>query len=130
MALLGGKVTVMIDSASNSGVRPELRPLVVLASERNPMIPDVPTVAESGFPDVNINYCAGIVGPPNIPDDVRQVLEDAVFKAASDPEYQEKLKAIKGISQPLKGDDMKALIQQMYDDTVKAVPAMEKDIKQ
>ena len=45
----------------------KLRPIVVSSAERWPSLPDVPTIVESGVPDVVVMSWIGLVGPANIP---------------------------------------------------------------
>jgi tripartite-type tricarboxylate transporter receptor subunit TctC len=65
----------------------KLRILAITAHERAAMLPNVPTAAEAGFPDLTIEGLAGMFGPPNlardarerIAADVRAVLADTVI---------------------------------------------------
>ena len=45
----------------------KLRPIVVSSAERWPSLPDVPTVVESGVPDVVVMSWIGLIGPAKIP---------------------------------------------------------------
>jgi tripartite-type tricarboxylate transporter receptor subunit TctC len=62
-----------------------LRALAVSSLTRLPELPDVPTIAESGFPGFEVNYWIGIVAPSAVPDAVRVRLEKA-FVASLTPE--------------------------------------------
>jgi tripartite-type tricarboxylate transporter receptor subunit TctC len=44
-----------------------LRALAVLADRRAPILPEVPTIAEAGVPEVTTRHWAGIFGPPGLP---------------------------------------------------------------
>ena len=64
----------------------QLRLVGVFGTERDSRFPDVPTFAESGYPDVAFDVEVGIVGPPNMPEDVLKVLRDGISKVVNDPE--------------------------------------------
>lgn len=71
--LLGGHVNSMMDvvMTSYSYVRNgKLKPIAVTSLTRSPMLPDVPTVAESGYPGFEAIVWFGLFGPANMPADV------------------------------------------------------------
>ena len=62
-----------------------LRMLGVLADRRNPLVPDVQTFDEAGFPQVSIRQWAGVFGPPKLPREIVERLNrefNAVVKRA------------------------------------------------
>jgi tripartite-type tricarboxylate transporter receptor subunit TctC len=63
-----------------------VRILAVFANERNPAIPDVPTVKEEGF-DVAPTSFGGLFAPAGLPNDVKSRLEEACKFAAAQPIY-------------------------------------------
>lgn len=67
----------------------DLTPLITFAPQRLPDIPDTPTSAELGYPDlagvVTSNWLLGAT--PGIPADVAKVLQEAVSRALADPEF-------------------------------------------
>jgi tripartite-type tricarboxylate transporter receptor subunit TctC len=91
--LLGGNIQVMFDTISTalppikSG---SLRALGVSSAERSPDLPDVPTIAESGYPDYRVSVWYGIAAPAKLPNDIAatlsasldRALDDVVFRAA------------------------------------------------
>ena len=48
----------------------QLRILAQTGPSRHPMLPDVPTTAEAGLPDVRMDTWFGLVGPPNMPKEI------------------------------------------------------------
>jgi tripartite-type tricarboxylate transporter receptor subunit TctC len=94
--LLGGQVDMMFDnlpsslSHINGG---KLRPLAVSWHKRVDALPNVPTFAELGLPQVNDPAWYGLVAPPKTPDEVIRKLHAAVVKVLAIPEVRERLKA-------------------------------------
>ncbi|MFA4912027.1 MAG: tripartite tricarboxylate transporter substrate binding protein [Burkholderiaceae bacterium] len=62
-----------------------LRPLAVSASQRLPILPDVPTVAESGFPGFEAVDWKALVAPAGTPREIVQQINSAVQKVLEDP---------------------------------------------
>jgi tripartite-type tricarboxylate transporter receptor subunit TctC len=92
--LISGQVQVMFDPVSSSleHVRGgSLRALAVTAAERASVLPDVPTVAESGFADFRATAWYGLVAPKGLPDDIAQRLVAACDKALADPAFRKPL---------------------------------------
>jgi len=65
--------------------------LAVSAPKRIPLIPDVPSVVEAGYPDAVFRFWNGLSAPANTPADVIQKLHDATEKAVAEPAIREKL---------------------------------------
>ncbi len=70
-----------------------LRPIAVGSPERAPTVPDVPTMAEAGFPDLRIENWYGMVAPKGTPTEIVAGLHDLATKAMADPAVKEKLAA-------------------------------------
>ena len=61
----------------------KLKLLAVTASARAPMLKDVPTTAEAGFPDTTIDGLVGIFGPRDLPTAVREKIAADVASRSS-----------------------------------------------
>ncbi len=127
-ALLGDKVAVMMDAVSTSGVRNDIRPLLILSDERSKLLPNVQTTKEAGFPGVSMQYALALVAPPGLPENRRKILEDAIDKATKDPEYQAKLTAQKAIVSLKKGPEFKAYVEGLFAMVRELKPLMDADI--
>jgi tripartite-type tricarboxylate transporter receptor subunit TctC len=66
----------------------KLRIIASLSSERNPVIPDVPTAKELGY-DVVLDLFRGLSVSDGTPDAIKDKLADAMMKAAKSPEFME-----------------------------------------
>ena len=63
-----------------------LRPLVSTTDKRLPAYPDVPTMAEAGYPGVGTTLWAGLFAPAGTPKDVLETLQKAVVQALKSPQ--------------------------------------------
>ncbi|SCK12637.1 Tripartite-type tricarboxylate transporter, receptor component TctC [Variovorax sp. HW608] len=69
----------------------KLRALVVTSAQRNPLYPDVPTVAESGYPGFSAVSWTGLSAPKGTPQAVIDKLQAAMAKAFAEPAARAKL---------------------------------------
>ncbi|MFN4121025.1 tripartite tricarboxylate transporter substrate binding protein BugE [Acidovorax sp.] len=74
----------------------KLRPLAVLALKRSPVLPDVPTYTELGYPDMGDGGWFGLVAPAGTPAPIIAKLNEAAHKAMKMPDYVEKMHSISG----------------------------------
>ena len=75
-------------SALNSG---KLTVLAVSTAKRSPLLPNVPTVAEAGYPAAESGFWVGLSAPAKTPADIVNKLHDATEKALQDPGVKDKL---------------------------------------
>jgi tripartite-type tricarboxylate transporter receptor subunit TctC len=68
--------------------------LAVTGAERSPELPDVPSMAESGFPEVDIHLWSGVFAPAATPPVIAKKLEAALQQAILAPDVAPKLKAM------------------------------------
>jgi len=92
--LMGGRIdmgTSVTGSALphiNSG---KLRALAVTSAARSLQIPDVQTVAESGYKDFEFSPFYALVGPPGIPREILATLSGAIAKTIAAPEIRDQI---------------------------------------
>jgi tripartite-type tricarboxylate transporter receptor subunit TctC len=94
--LLGGQTQLMFPglAAALPHVKAgKVRPLAVTGTSRHPLLPDVPTLAESGFPGFDGVQWYGIVGPANLPAPIVRRLNDEIDRLLQNPEFAERLSA-------------------------------------
>jgi len=68
-----------------------LRPLAIAGKSRVPQLPDVPTMAEAGYPDVEISAWHGLLAPAGTPPEVIAKWNAGVTKILSAPDMRERL---------------------------------------
>ena len=92
--LLGGQVDATFMNI-NTGMPQikagKLRPLAITSTKRSPLLPDVPTMAELGFPGVTVYSWQAFAAPKGMPADVKAKFRDAVVMALNDPTVKPKL---------------------------------------
>ena len=85
--LIGGQVDFMCDQTTNTAgqIRSgEIKGYAVTTPEPVEALPDLPTTAEAGLPDVEVGVWHGLYVPADTPDDVVQKLTDALAAALQD----------------------------------------------
>jgi tripartite-type tricarboxylate transporter receptor subunit TctC len=95
--VMSGHIQLMFESASS--VLPQvrsgsLRPLGISSTRRIPDLPDVPTIAESGYPDYFVSVWNGVAVPAALPDDVARILTDGLDRVMSDPAFRASLEKV------------------------------------
>jgi len=68
-----------------------LRALAITSKTRSPLVADLPTMAEQGFPEVEVLNWQGLVGPKGMSAELVKLLNTACNKALKDPELREKM---------------------------------------
>lgn len=93
-ASLAGEIDVMFNTVAvlqphiKAG---KLRALAVAGKTRSPVVPDVPTISESGLPGFSSIGWYGVVAPANTPADVVAKLSDAITKIMARPEIKSRM---------------------------------------
>ena len=72
----------------------KVKALAVTGAERSPELPDTPSMAEAGFPGVDVHLWSGVFTPKGTPAPVVAKLEKALSEAIRDPGVSAKLKAM------------------------------------
>ncbi len=95
--LLGGQVDASFQNLGTVATQikaGKVRALAVTAKARNPVLPDVPTMAEAGFPELVVTSWQAAAAPAKTPREIVARLNDAAVKALRAPEIRERLNAI------------------------------------
>lgn len=97
--VMGGQVPIMFDAltavmgAIKAG---SVKALAVAADKRSPLLPDVPTLAELGHPQINLSTWHGIWAPKGTPDDVVKKLAAELQTITHMPEVTERIQSLGG----------------------------------
>jgi len=111
--LIGGQVAFSVDTVT--AALPQLKAgkikaIAVTTAKRSSQLPDVPTFAEAGYPDVNADTWIMMVAPKGTPDAVRAKLEKTLAGIVTDPATKTALQA-QGV-EPIYGN-AKASVEQI-----------------
>ncbi|WP_375775112.1 Bug family tripartite tricarboxylate transporter substrate binding protein [Bradyrhizobium sp. ma5] len=92
--LLSGNIQLMFDTLGTalppvkSGM---LRALGVSSTERIADLPDLPTIAESGYPDYAVSVWYGIAAPSKVPDEIASKIKASLDRALNDEAFRASL---------------------------------------
>jgi len=92
--LMSGQVDMMFEqmySAMPAIKGGRLRALAITSKTRSPLVPDIPTMAEQGFAEVEVLNWQGIVAPRGLPPELIRQLNAVGNKALQDPDLREKI---------------------------------------
>ena len=92
--LMGGQVHMMFEqmyAAMPSIKGGKMRALAITSKTRSPLAPDIPTMAEQGYPEVEVLNWQGIVGPKGMPAELIKQLNVVGNKAMQDADLREKI---------------------------------------
>jgi tripartite-type tricarboxylate transporter receptor subunit TctC len=89
----------------------KLRPLVILQSKRTDLLPNVPTTAEAGFPDLISTSYYGYLAPRGTPKEIVTKLNTEINKILARPDVQEKIKQQGAVLTGGSSDDFAKLIE-------------------
>ncbi|MCD0502898.1 Bug family tripartite tricarboxylate transporter substrate binding protein [Bordetella petrii] len=101
--LLGGQLDVIFSNYPESLPHVKsgaLRALAVSTAERSPDLPDVPTVAEAGLPDLVVENFTGVLAPAGMPQDLVLRIGGAIEKQVSQPAMQQALQRLGFVPRP------------------------------
>lgn len=94
--LIGGQIPVSFDTVVAAAPQlksGKIKVLAVASAKRSGVMPDVPTVAEAGYPGFDMTAWLALVAPRGLPADVKSRLDKALATLMASPDTQEKMKA-------------------------------------
>ena len=96
--LLGGQLPLSIESSLSSAApnikSGKLKGIAIITAARSPLLPDLPTVAEQGYPGFDVPIWFGLLGPANLPKDIVATLNQAVVEGLKSPDVVERFAQI------------------------------------
>lgn len=112
--LVGGRLDMTFGSYLTSKPHIDsgkLRMLAIAGAKRHPEIPQVPTMAESGFPGVEMEQWFGLFAPPGVPAPVVRKLNEAFVAALQSDEVKDSLRPQGSVIIPGTADDLAAMVK-------------------
>ena len=125
--LLGGNITAVFASAPTAVplvVSGKLRALAVTGAQRSKSLPDVPTVAEQGYPGYRATNWYGFIAPAKTPTAIVEKLNQAIATALKDPQTIERLHNAGMEPDPSSSKDMYEFVSKEYQTWGKVVKDM------
>lgn len=101
----------------------KLLALAVSTPSRSPSLPDVPTIAEAGFPGGEFNFWVGMLAPAKTPREIINRLNAEITRAEQLPEVKQRLANLGAEPMPMTPEKFDAFIQQQYDELGKVMRA-------
>jgi tripartite-type tricarboxylate transporter receptor subunit TctC len=92
--LMGGQVDIMFEqmyAAMPSIQGGRMRALAITSKKRSPLLPNLPTMAEQGYPEVEVLNWQGLIGPKGLSTELIKQLNAACNKALQTAEVKEKI---------------------------------------
>ena len=125
-ALAGGHIDMLfIDIATGIGFIKDgrIRAITITVPERHPTLPDVQTVAEAGYPDLEMSVWYGLFAPAGTPQAIIEKLHAGIEDVSKDPALQKRLADLGHETSTLKPEQIKQLIQKDSANWAKAAKA-------
>ena len=117
-ALLAGDIQAIFASAPTAIPQVKggkLRAIAVTGAQRSKALPDVPTVAELGFPGYQATNWYSFVAPARTPDAIVKKLNEAIVAALRDPKTIERLETQAMEPDPSTSAQMRAFVEKEYE---------------
>jgi len=116
--VLGGQLPLVAVNAVE--VQPlwkdgKLKVLAALSAQRVSTMPDVPTIAESGFPGFEANVWHALIAPKGTPPAIVARLNAEIHKALADPEVKERLAGLGAEVSPTTPQELATLVRSEYE---------------
>jgi tripartite-type tricarboxylate transporter receptor subunit TctC len=92
----------------------QLLALAVSTAKRSPAFPDVPTIAEAGFPRAEFNFWVGMLAPAGTPREILHRLNSEIRKALAAPDMVERLAKLGAEPMTMSPEEFDTFLQQEY----------------
>jgi len=92
----------------------KIKALAITGTQRADTLPNVPTFAELGMPEIDVPAWIGMLAPPRMPPDVLAALYDGVGRTLADVEFKSKMVAFGNQVSGMPPERFKAYLQQEY----------------
>ena len=94
--VMGGQIPIMFDGIVTSRAMVQagkLRAYGVASKVRSPLLPEVPTLAEQGYPDLVFSNWLGVIAPAGLPNELLEKIHAVIARAAQAPRLRERMTA-------------------------------------
>ncbi len=111
--IAGTTISALVDSgpAAGSIKGGKVRAIAITSAARSPEFPDVPTMAEAGFPDMNISFWSAMFAPAGVPPSIVKKLEGELVRIVKLPDIQERMKTMAVVPEGRPGEETRRFIE-------------------
>jgi tripartite-type tricarboxylate transporter receptor subunit TctC len=109
---------IPLAAAASALASGKLNVLAVSTDKRSPLLPDVPTVAETGFPGAESSFWVGLSAPARTPPSIVDKLHDATAKALQVPAVKDRLAKLGIVPVIMSVSDFGKFFKQDFDSTL------------
>ena len=124
--VLSGRVTYFfapISAAAQYVKEGRVTGLGVSTAKRSSILPDIPTIAESGLPGFDYNLWIGMFGPAGMPQDLVDRINRDVAKAMQAPDVKERLATLGAEPMPMSPAEFRQFVRKEMDESGKVIKA-------
>ena len=111
--IAGTTPMTLVDAGPVSGAirGGQVRALAITSRQRSAEFPDVLTMAEAGFPDLNISFWSGLFAPAAVPTAIVKKLESKLLQVLKLPDVQERLRSLALVVEARPGDETRRFVE-------------------
>jgi tripartite-type tricarboxylate transporter receptor subunit TctC len=116
--LLGGHIPISLNNVPEAIAQIKagtVRPLAVTTAARSPLLPEVPTIAESGWPEYDTGVWWALVAPAHLPPDVKAKIYRDTADAMKAPAVKERFGLLGAVPIGSTPEELTALIRRDYE---------------
>jgi tripartite-type tricarboxylate transporter receptor subunit TctC len=124
--MFAGNVSMVFDTLPSAiqHIRSgKAKPIAVLSDKRSPLLPEVPTFSEAGFPEATLRFWFGLHGPANMPAPVVQKLNETLNHALAAPDLRERFSTLGADPYPTTPQQLTELVRADMDKLAKTLKA-------
>jgi tripartite-type tricarboxylate transporter receptor subunit TctC len=109
----GATLATLIDAGPASGAIKggQLRALAITSAQRSPEFPDVPTMAEAGYPDLAISFWTGLFAPAATPPAIVKKLESELLGVMKLADVQTRLRTLGVVAEGRPADETRRFVE-------------------
>jgi tripartite-type tricarboxylate transporter receptor subunit TctC len=124
--MFAGNVSMVFDTLPSAiqHIRSgKAKPIAVLSDKRTPLLPEVPTFAEAGFPEATLRFWFGLHGPAHLPAPVVQKLNETLNSALAAPDLRERFSTLGADPYPTTPQQLTDVVRADMDKLAKTIKA-------
>jgi tripartite-type tricarboxylate transporter receptor subunit TctC len=112
--IAGTTIATLVDTGPATGAIKggRVRALAITSVARSSEFPDVPTMAEAGFPDMSISFWAAMVAPARVPPSIVKKLEGELVRIVKLPDIQQHMAALAEVPEGRTGEETRRFIEE------------------